>query len=280
MKLSRSDLMRQILLTLDRSPSSIYDLIYSIDKFSDPKRTRLPKLLKTMEKENLVVSALQPGPLGPYRRIYQPGPEAEEYLVETLRGGFETLLHFYNQYRKANPGNLYNFGKAPSHSALSGKILYMAYPTITVDDIDEIRELVTMNNISLYISGSDTMLNKTGISYSAIDEENMELQVDDETFSEIRLRGIPSHIELIKTISECKRILVKNGLLRIKIPYVFFEEPKKASLAEFIRITAETLFPDLGFVEGADLKRIIENEFIKNGLFETNLGEVVFWGLK
>ena len=132
--MSKSDLIRKILLTLDNSPSSIYDLLYSMENFSDPKRTRLPKLLKSMENEKLVVSALQPGPLGPYRRIYQPGPEAEDYLIETLRGGFETLLHFYNKYRKENPGKLYNSSRKYEDAEPNGNLLYMSYPTISVDD--------------------------------------------------------------------------------------------------------------------------------------------------
>ena len=59
LKSSRAELIRKILLTVDQHPSSIYDILYSMTNFSDPKRTRLPKLLKAMENENLVISALQ-----------------------------------------------------------------------------------------------------------------------------------------------------------------------------------------------------------------------------
>lgn len=280
MKVSRPDLKRKILLTLDQGPSSIYDLLYSMDNFSDPKRTRLPKLLKTMEEEKLVVSAMQPGPLGPYRRIYQPGPHAEEYLIETLRGGFETLLHFYNKYRQSHPGHLYSSDSEFVSEIPKGDILYIGYPTIAVEDMDEIRNLVTKHNISLSILKADTMLEKTGINYNVLDFENQELTARDESFSEVKIRGVPNRNDLPVLISECKRVLRRKGRLSLRVPYAFFEEPTKASLTEFIRITAETLFPDLGLVEGYEVNEIIAKNFGRHGFYETNLGEIVFWGIR
>ncbi|TFG30687.1 PadR family transcriptional regulator [Candidatus Thorarchaeota archaeon] len=280
MKESRSDLTRKILLTLDHNPASIYDLVYSIENLSDSKKSRLPKLLKTMEKENLVVSALQPGPLGPYRRMYQKGPLAEEYLIETLRDGLETLLHFYNEYRKASSGQLYNLEKAPDCSAPSGNVLYLAYPKITIEDVNEMRDLITKFDINLFVSGADEIMQKTNISYSVIRSEGLELQIADKTFSEIRMRGIPSRNELPKTVSECKRVLTKEGILIIKTSFAFLDEPKKPSLAEFIRITAETLFPELGLIESTDMKQLIKSHFSKSGVYETNVGDVVFWAMK
>ena len=280
MTTSKPDLKRKILLTLDQGPSSIYDLLYSIDKFSDPKRTRLPKLLKTMEEEKLVISAIQPGPLGPYRRIYQPGPGAEDYLVESLRGGLETLLHFYNKYRNSNPGHLYNSNNDFEDKEPEGEILYIAYPTIAVEDMNEIRNLVIKHNILPSILEADEMLEKTGINYKVVNFNNQKLPVKGESYSEVRIRGMPDYNEFPILISECKRVLSKKGRLSIRIPYVFFEEPKKASLMEFIRITAETLFPELGLVEGNKVNEIIKTNFAETGFYETNLGEVVFWAVK
>ena len=280
MTTSRPDLKRKILLTLDQGPSSIYDLLYSIDKFSDPKRTRLPKLLKSMEDEKLVISAIQPGPLGPYRRIYQPGPQAEDYLIESLRGGLETLLHFYNKYRNSNPGHLYSSNDGLEEKEPEGEILYIAYPTIAVDDMNEIRNLVIKHNISPSILGADAMLEKTGIDYKVVNLDNKKLPVKNDTYSEVRIRGMPYHNELPILISECKRVLSKKGRLSMRVPYVFFEEPKKASLMEFIRVTAETLFPELGLVEGNEVNGILKTNFAETGFYETNLGEVVFWAIK
>ncbi|MFW9768394.1 MAG: helix-turn-helix transcriptional regulator, partial [Candidatus Thorarchaeota archaeon] len=106
MRPARSELINKILLALDKQPSSIYDILYSLTNYSDPRRTRLPKLLKSMEDDGLVKSALQPGPLGPYRRVYELGPEAESNMRHNLKNSLETILHFYDAYRKENPQKL------------------------------------------------------------------------------------------------------------------------------------------------------------------------------
>ncbi len=277
---SRSELMRRILLTIDQQPSSIYDIQYSMTNFSDPKRTRLPKLLKSMENDNLVVSALQPGPLGPYRRIYKPGPEADKFLVENLRDAIETILHFYNSYRTSNPGELYELGENPDIATKDGKILYASYPQVKVNDLNEIRNLSSNHNVTISILGPDDILSKTGISYDVVESNIMDIESPSKTYSEVRLRGIPPRNQLPKAIAECKRVLIRGGMLRMVVPFVFFDEPEKATLGEFLRITAATQFPELRVAEGNDILHIIKQNFSKHGTYETKFGEVRFWAVK
>ena len=280
MKASRSELMRKILLTIDEHPSSIYDILYSMTNFSDPKRTRLPKLLKSMENDNLVVSALQPGPLGPYRRIYKTGPEAEKFLLENLRSAIETMLHFYNAYRIANPGELFELGQNPSLDTKDGKILYASYPKVKVNDLNEIRDLSSNRDITISILGPDDILSKTGISYDVVGTNIMDIESPSKTYSEVRLRGVPPRDQLPKAIEECKRVLVRGGILRMMAPLVYFGKSEKITLGEFIRVTAATQFPELGVVEGSDILQIIHQNFSKHGTYETKLGEVHFWAIK
>ena len=277
---SRSELMRKILLTIDQHPSSIYDILYSMTDFSDPKRTRLPKLLKSMENDNLVVSALQPGPLGPYRRIYKSGPEAEKFLVENLRNAIETILHFYNSYRTSNPGELYELGQNPELATKDGKILYASYPQVKVNDLNEIRDLSSNRNVTISILGPDDILSKTGISYDVVGANIIAIESPSKTYSEVRLRGVPPRNQLPKAIEECKRVMVRGGILRMIAPFVFFDEPEKATLGEFIRSTTATQFPELGVVEGSDILHIVSQNFLKHGTYETKLGEVHFWAIK
>lgn len=277
---SRAELMRKILLTIDQHPSSIYDILYSITNFSDPKRTRLPKLLKSMENDNLVVSALQPGPLGPYRRIYKPGPEADKFLIENLRNAIETILHFYNAYRTTNPGELYELGQNPELTTKDGKILYASYPQVKINDLNEIRDLSSNRNVTISILGPDDILIKTGISYDVIGSNIMDIESPSKTFSEVRLRGVPPRNQLLKAIEECKRVMVRGGILRMIVPFVFFDEPENATLGEFIQVTAATQFPELGVIEGSDILHIISRNFSKHGTYETKLGKVHFWAIK
>lgn len=281
MKPARSELIRKILLELNSSPSSIYDILYSMTNYADPRRTRLPKLLKAMETDGLVVSALQPGPLGPYRRIYEIGPEAETHLRETLKNSIETILHFYDSYRQTNPQKLYSFSEENHQRKVKGRILYAAFPHMKTNDLEIVRELLqTSNETSISIVGSDLILKKTGISYDVVGDDISHLSVESKTFSEIYLHGVPELDKLPSVIGECKRVLTRKGQLRILAPFAFFNEPEKPTLGEFIRITSSELFPELGIVEGNQVSRVIGHYFPNSGLFETSLGEVIFHATK
>jgi len=278
---ARSELIHKILLALDKQPSSIYDILYSLTNYSDPRRTRLPKLLKSMEEEGLVTSALQPGPLGPYRRVYELGPEAESNMMYNLKNSLETIFHFYDAYRRANPQKLYDFPNKIQKKRPDGKILFAAFPSMTSDDVEIVREiLISSGQPSLSVLGPHQILTKTGIKYEHIGDDATNIAVDSKTFSEIYFNGVPDHDELDNVLSECKRVMVRRGVLKINVPFAYFEDPVKPAIGEFIQVTAANLFPELGIVEGKKVKEALENYFPKNGVCETSLGEVVFWAVK
>ena len=63
-------------------------------------------------------------------------------------------------------------------------------------------------------------------------------------------------------------------------PFVFFDNSKNATIEKFIRETATIKFPELGVVNGKEVLRLIENNFSKHGMIETEKGEVHFWAIK
>ena len=63
-------------------------------------------------------------------------------------------------------------------------------------------------------------------------------------------------------------------------PFAFFDEPQQPTLGEFIRITSSELFPELGIVEGNQVSQVIEHYFPNSGMYETSLGEVIFYATK
>lgn len=281
MRPARSELIHKILLALDKHPSSIYDILYSLTNYSDPRRTRLPKLLKSMEVNGLVTSALQPGPLGPYRRMYELGPEAEMTMRHNLKNSLETIIHFYNAFRKSNPQKLYDFPDDLLKRKPKGRVLFAAFPSMSSDDVETIREIITASeHSSISILGPNQILTKTGIKFEPVGDNPTKISANNQTFSEIYFNGVPKLDELEAVVSECKRVMVRRGFLKIKVPFAFFEEPKRPALGEFVQITAANLFPELGVVEGGKVKQILDTFFPKNGVCETYLGEVVFWATK
>jgi DNA-binding PadR family transcriptional regulator len=280
-KVPRSDIMKKILLTIDRHPSSIYDIQYSIANQSELVQTRLPKLLKSMEDAGLVRSALQPGPLGPYRRMYEPGPKAPDYLNESLKDAIETILHFYSINKRKNPRADMNQGKEPERIRSSGTILFAAYPHLTVDDLEEIRMLLSsMNEISIAVVGNDNILGKTGIAYQHLGLDLFDIEAESDSIAEIRIRGTPSKDNMLGVFAECKRILMREGILRITVPFVFSNESVDGKLESFIMSVVERQFSHFGLLDGEEIQRVLETHFSRNGSYETQLGETAFWAIK
>lgn len=281
MKVPRSDIMRKVLLTIDKHPSSIYDLQYSIAYQSEQVRTRLPKLLKSMEDVGLVKSTLQPGPLGPYRRMYEPGPKAHEYMNDSLKDAIETILHFYNINRRKNPSVDKSQGKASGRIPSSGIILFTAYPHLTVDDLEEIRMLVSSTNkISIAVVGNDSILGKTGIAYQHLGLNMFDIRAESDSIAEIRIHGIPSKDSMLEVFTECKRILMRNGTLRITVPFVFSDESVDAKLESFIMSVVENQFGHLGLLDQEAIQRGLATHFSEHGSYETHFGETAFWAVK
>jgi hypothetical protein len=248
--------------------------------FSDPKRTRLPKLLKSMENDNLVTSALQPGPLGPYRRIYEPGPEAEDYLIENLRSAMETILHFYHDYRISVRRTKKEYNEDEEIPTKDGNVLFASYPQANVNDLNEIRNLLSSRDVSISIVGPDDIFRKTGITYKVVGSKITAIESPSKAFSEVHLRGIPPIDLLPSVMTEFKRVLCRGGVLTMVAPFVFFDDSKNATIEEFIRETATMKFPELGVVSGKEVLNLIEENFTKYGSVETKQGEYHFWAIK
>ncbi|MFW9770375.1 MAG: hypothetical protein ACFFEM_16270, partial [Candidatus Thorarchaeota archaeon] len=184
-------------------------------------------------------------------------------------------------YRKENPQKLYDFPNEMQNKRPAGKILFAAFLAMTTDDVETIREILTSSEqSSISIIGPHQILTKTGIKFDYVGENATKITSENKTFSEIYFNGIPNLDDLDKAISECKRIMVRKGVLKINIPFAYFEDPVRPAIGEFIQITATNLFPELGIVEGTKVKEVLEKYFPKNGMYETSLGEVVFWAVK
>ena len=233
-----------------------------------------------MENDNLVTSALQPGPLGPYRRIYEPGPEAEDYLIENLRNAIETVLHFFDEYRISVQRTKSNQEQDCEIPTKSGKFLFACYPQANVNDLDEIRNLSGNHDVSISIVGPDDILCKTGIAYDVVGSDITAIDTPSKTFSEVHLRGIPPIEFLPKVIAECKRVLCRGGVLTMVAPFVFFDDSTNSTIEEFIREISTLKFPELGVVNGKEVVSLIEENFSKHGRIETDQGRVHFWAIK
>ncbi|MHA1950403.1 MAG: helix-turn-helix transcriptional regulator [Candidatus Thorarchaeota archaeon] len=282
MRTNRIWIENRIMMILDESPCHGYELQQALpEEARKVKLTTLYRWLHDMESEALVESETLPGPHGPARRVYRLGARGETRLREVLKDSIENILHFYDAYRHSITKDVYEqVGKQVLEDA-AGRVLFTAFPRITRHDLSIVRMIVNRCVSSkLEVIGNHEILERAGIEYKPVKGEIMDVPAKNDTYSEIWLNGVPDRKSLPRVIAECKRILAPKGRLRITAPFVFFDEPKKASLGEFVRVSSAHLFPDLGVVEGQDVGSVIESNFKNCGAFETFPNLVEFWAVK
>ena len=233
-----------------------------------------------MESEGLVESEMQPGPHGPNRRVYRLGVRGESHLRELLKDSIDVILHFYDSYRHSMTDYVREL--VPDENSFSrGRILFAALPRMKELDLNTIRTIAERcKGSKLDILGDNTLVQRIGIPHRTIKGELTDIPSPNEKYSMMWLNGVPENDDLHNVLSECKRVLTNDGYLRMVAPFVFFEEPKKPTLGEFIRVTSVQLFPELGVTEGESIAKILEAVFPKCGAVEVFPGLVVFWAQK
>lgn len=279
---NRTWIENRILMTLDKNPCHGYELHQELpEDVRKLKLTTLYRWLHDMETEALVESEMQPGPHGPDRRIYRLGQRAETMLREVLRDSIENILHFYDDYRHSVTKGIYDGVTKSVREKIEGRVLFTAFPRITANDLRIVRLINSLCiSSAVEILGDSDILRRNSIEHRCAKGDISDIHMKNETYSEVWLCGVPERNLLPSAITECKRVLVPKGTLRITAPFVFFEEPTTPTLGEFIRVTAAHLFPDLGVVDGNEVGSVIESNFKECGAFETFPGLVEFWAVK
>ncbi len=280
--MTRSKITDRILIALDSCPRHGYDLQQLlIAKAENINITTLYRLLHEMESEGFVKSKMQAGPFGPRRRVYQIGPRGESRLREILRDSIDTVLYFYDEYRHETTRDLLqNLNSIPPQEP-SGPILFSVFPRASRHDLDLMQYLkLRGKDEALYILGKTNLIGKPKVPFKSLKGKPWDIAQKSDRFSEVWMTRLPPREKLPSTIVEIKRVLKKQGTLRILAPFAFFGEPAEPSLEAFIRVTSVHLFPDLGVVEGDEVGSVLEMNFKKCGAFQVFPGFIVFWGVK
>lgn len=282
MRSSKPWIRDRILLLLDQRPCHGYELSESLDTSNEHLRlTTLYRWLNEMEEEGYVISEILPGPHGPNRRVYRIGPRGETRLREILRDSIEVVLHFFNAYRSRTSPKLFDAFDELEPKQVKGRVLFVATPWLKEQDLQLLMYLLKRNNgTGLLVMGDNSIVRAAGIRHRPLKGDLTDIHTANCTISEIWISGVPKIDQLPQIISECKRILISGGTLRLIAPFVFFDEPTRPTVSEFIRVTAVHLLPDLGVVEGNTIGDLFEAVFTKCGANETSPRLAVFWGIK
>jgi DNA-binding PadR family transcriptional regulator len=282
LKVSKDWIKDRVLLALDQAPHHGYDLLYALpEEARGLQLTTLYRWLHGMESEGLVESRIESGPHGPDRRVYRLGSRGETRLREILKDAIEIVLHFYDAYRHSAATYLHDVLDVGTIERIEGRILLTSFPRFKERDMKTVEYLSVRNEgAPLDILGDISLVKRTGIKFRETKGGICDIASPNNRFAEVWMSGVPERNDFPQAIAECKRVLKVGGALRIIAPFVFFEEPIKPGLGEFIRVTSTHLYPELGVVEGDDVGAVIEANFTQCGAYETFPGLVIFWAVK
>ena len=269
-----------VLLILDQHPCHGYEIRRRLTPLvGDVEITTLYRWLHQMENEGLVTSSQTPGPHGPPRRTYQLGERGERALRHLLRDSLNVLLHFFDEYRRSlldqlDLADLPRGPKPPGPTLIGILAPQYGHERSFIDF-----QLWRMDGSPLYVLGGSEGLGARRGEVIPVQGEPWDVASKGNRFGEIWFLGVPSREKLPRTVVEAKRILMPDGILRLNVPFAFFDEPQTPTLEAFIRVTASHLFPELGVFEGGELKQIFEQHFPQSGVIDILSGYVQFWGL-
>ncbi|MHA1961051.1 MAG: helix-turn-helix transcriptional regulator [Candidatus Thorarchaeota archaeon] len=230
--------------------------------YSNLRLNTLYRWLSELEDEGLVVSETKSRPNGPERRIYSITWKGRERTLFLLRKAIGLVFQFYEDYQRYMMGNEWSHIAADSPIANQGRLLYTEFPRITEKSTSLIGLLQKRSKTGILdIVGDDAVTREAGINTRAHAASMTDLPFRRGKFGEVWLNGVPKCDELLSVLTECHRILKKQGILRIISSNAYPSEVFEGRLDEFIEATASFLFPEEGITEINSLCNCIRSAF-------------------
>ncbi len=276
---SRERVRDQILLFLDRRPCHGYELRrILLPLVGDVEITKLYRWLREMEKEGLIEGTNEEGPHGPSRKMYNLGPRGERQLRDALRYSMATVLHFYDAFRQFSMQETMGKGTDYKFEKVEGKVLASIVSPFLASEDGLISVFSNrLSEMKLDVMGIQEPWERAGISTSPIGGTLGDISAKSNNYAELWFIGMPQRSLLPRAIIEAKRVLKKGGIIRLVAPFAFFDEPQKATIEAFFRLTASQMFPELGVVEGQDVCTVFKSVFGDCNVIEFHPGFVEFY---
>ena len=245
---------------------------------------RLPTLyrwLYELERRAFIQSEIRPGLKSPERKFYRLTPEGQLYMTHLLRDAIDLVLHYYEDYQHYFLNYVSEYLSELERAYSGGRILFLAYPRMLYRDIEllsQIRDRV--GELDVDIIGDLGYLDDNDPQIHSLQGDTCNIPSSSRRYKEVWLFRTPKEEEFVFTISECKRVLKRKGVLRIMLPHIIFDEPASPGLDEFVKITSFHMFPELRVRNGNQIQRVIETHFPMNGYVEPIPGTAIFWAVK
>lgn len=267
---------------MDQGPCYAYEMMRMLgNDYGDLRLTTLYRWLYELERNHIIVSEIRPGSNSPERKFYRLTSDGQIYMTHLLRDAIDLVLHYYEDYQHYFLNCVSEYLSDLKLEYSNGRILFLAYPRLLYRDLEilsEIREKI--GKLDVDIMGDLGYLDDNDPQIHILQGNPCNIPSSNRKYSEVWLCRTPRMENLAFVVSKCKRVLKRDGVLRIILPRIFFDEPSNPGLDEFVKITSFHMFPQLHVMNGNQIHRVIETYFPVNGYLEPILGTAIFWAVK
>jgi DNA-binding PadR family transcriptional regulator len=281
-RVSKTRILSRIFTILDQGPCYAYEIMRMLGTdYGDLRFPTLYRWLYELEKNHIVTSETRPGLKGPERKFYRLTTEGQLHMTQLLRDAIDLVLHYYEDYQQYFLNSLSEFLSELDYSYTDGRILFLSYPRITYRDLELLNWIKnSIGEINVDIIGDMGYLVDKDPRIRILKGDLCNIRSSRGRYREVWLCRTPKLDDFAFTVSECKRVLASQGVLRIILPHIIFDEPSSPGLDEFIKITSFHMFPELQVMYGKQILRVIETYFSTCGYVEPIPGTAIFWAVK
>jgi DNA-binding PadR family transcriptional regulator len=268
----------KVLALLYEGSSHGYEICTLLGKeYSNLRLNTLYRWLSDMEEKGLVKSEITSCSSGINRRVYRIIEPGMQRMLNLLQDSIKLVLRFYEEYQRYTLGE--NWPKTVIDTPIEekGRILFSEYPRFTEGNAILIEHLAGRTRSGIVdVIGRGKSVFSSKVDVRLLSGSMKKIPVRQECFREVWLSGLPDALSLHSIIPECKRVLVKGGILRVVSSRIFSNIGEGHSLDKFIKATSVHLFPEVGVIEVDYLRTEFQSHFGSWREVDVSSGIVVF----
>lgn len=250
-----------------------------LERYPDMRLNTLYRWMNDLESQGLIEARIKQGVRGPDRKVYTLTNEGQKRIKQLTRDAIRLMVDVYRRYRLFSAQYFNNIQRAAAWSNSKGRVLIAPFQRFLDIESSLIRSLVDDMvgrpiDFVGHIPGIPNRKPRPRILKGCI----RDLPVRNEIYDEVWLWGMPKRGGFIPSVDECRRVLVKGGILCLAIPFLTTSDYVSPGFATFITNSIAQVFPELELMELNEVESILSGSFEDTGILE--FGIHVIWARK
>lgn len=255
--------------------------IWSIvsEDYPEIRLNTLYRWMNDLEAKGLIEGSMEDGIRGPNRKVYELTPFGRQRVVIQIRTAVKLIVDIYRRYKLFSALHFSNILQLADSALPNRRVLIAPFNRFLDFEHDLIQILIdTMRGRRVDFIGQFPGMLNMHPKPRTLRGSTQDLPVKNESYGEIWLCGLPKKSSFGLSVEECKRALVKGGMLYLAIPFLISSDHVGSDLGTFINNTLVQVFPELGLMEFREIEPIMKKYFEDTGVLDCRIH--VFWAKK